>query len=180
MFYLEGGGVLHNFLTLSHLYSTSVTRVSWWDKTASPMKFLTTIHKSVTGVEEPPFALEGPPIPRGCPPHPSSLKDSRPSWAWSRTPGNSFCPPCHHSGTLCPCCLLYSNLWWLFLLPLLALALPQTMESCQEVYWIRFCSWLAFVLSFSSLKILLLDNFQIYAAESDFFPQPERSVSNCL
>lgn len=92
----------------------------------------------------------------------------------------SFCPPCHHSGTLCPCCLLYSNLWWLFLLPLLALALPQTMESCQEVYWVRFCPWLTFVLSFSSLKILLLDNFQIYAAESDFFPQPERSVSNCL
>lgn len=120
MFYLEGGGVLHNFLTLSHLYSTSVTRVSWWDKTASRMKFLTTTHKSVTGVEEPPFALEGPPIPWGCPPHPSSLKDSRPSWAWSCTPGNSFCPPCHHSGTLCPCCLLYSNLWWLFLLPLLA------------------------------------------------------------
>lgn len=100
--------------------------------------------------------------------------------AWSCTPGNSFCPPCHHSGTLCPCCLLYSNLWWLFLLPLLALALPQTMESCQEVYWVRFCPWLTFVLSFSSLKILLLDNFQIYAAESDFFPQPERSVSNCL
>lgn len=175
MFYLEGGGVLHNFLTLSHLYSTSVTRVSWWDKTASRMKFLTTTHKSVTGVEEPPFALEGPPIPWGCPPHPSSLKPG---------PARQGTPSALPATTLGPsapaasfiqisggffCCLCW-----------LALALPQTMESCQEVYWVRFCPWLTFVLSFSSLKILLLDNFQIYAAESDFFPQPERSVSNCL
>lgn len=165
--------MLNNFLTLSHLYSTLVTRASRQDKTVSPMKFLTTTHRSVTGVE-------GPSIPRGCPPHPSSLKDSRLSRAWSHTPGNSFCPPCYHSWTLCPCCHLFSNLWWLFLLPLLALALPQTMESCQKVYWVRFCSWLIFVLTCSFLKILLLDNFQIHVTESNFFPQPERSISNCL